>query len=88
MSDHATMMEIQRALGRIEAQGEAIKAHLGAQDQRMDRTDQRLDVLDQRLQAVEKKAAVSGATMGLATSVGMALVIEGAKAFFKSGGGR
>ncbi len=85
--NNQTMLEIQRSLGRIEAQGEAIKAHLERQDERMDKIDGRLDGVDTRLRAVETKAAVNGALMGTAASVGMALVIEGLKAFVKTKGG-
>ena len=65
-------------LGKIDGKIDGIAKHLTAQDHRLDK-------IDDRLRVVEQKAAVTGAISGGAISVGMALLIEGAKQYFTKG---
>lgn len=48
--------------------------------------DAKLDSIDGRLRTVEQKAAVMGALSGGAMSVGVALIVEGVKAWLNRGG--
>lgn len=88
-------------LGKIDGKLDGITAHLGRQDQRMDNMErqqsERMDkleanmaaqnkALDTRLRKVEQRAAVYGAFSGSAVSIGVALVIEGAKQYLRGGG--
>jgi hypothetical protein len=66
-------------LGKIDGKLDGISKHLSDQDKR-------LDGIEQRLRTVEQKAAVSGALSGGAISVGLALIIEGAKQWMKQAG--
>ena len=72
-------------LGRIDGKLDGIKDHMARQDTRLDqferRVTERLDNMDVRLRDVEKKSAVIGAVSGSAVSVGIALLIEGVKAW-------
>ena len=67
-------------LGQIDGKLDGISKHLSAQDQR-------LAAMDERLRTVEQKAAVSGAISGGAISIGLALIIEGAKQWMNRGSG-
>ena len=71
--------EIHRALGRIEGQlqglGERLDIH-GAQ----------LTGIDGRLGAVEKDAAREGGKRGVVAAVGIAIMVESARAWAKSHG--
>lgn len=67
-------------LGKIDGKLDGISKHLSAQDTR-------LDGIEERLRTVEQKAAVSGAISGGAISVGLALIIEGAKQWMNRGSG-
>lgn len=49
-------------------------------------TNERLDSMDGRLRTVEQKAAVAGAVSGGAISIGIALIIEGARAWLRRDG--
>ena len=66
-------------LGRIDGKLDGVQEHLHRQDKR-------LDTIDDRLRVVEQKAAMTGAFSGGAVSIGMALIIEGLKAWVGSGG--
>lgn len=67
-------------LGKIDGKIDGISKHLTQQDGR-------LDGIEQRLRTVEQKAAVTGAISGGAISVGIALVVEGLKQWYRSHGG-
>lgn len=67
-------------LGKIDGKLDGITEHLNKQDVR-------LDGIEERLRAVEQKAAVTGAISGGAISVGLALIIEGAKQWMARGSG-
>jgi hypothetical protein len=67
-------------LGKIDGKLDGISKHLGQQDTR-------LDGIEERLRTVEQKAAVTGAISGGAISVGLALIIEGAKQWMARGSG-
>lgn len=77
-------------LGKMDGKLDSITAHLSRQDQRIDALDQRMEerhnAIDKRLRVVEQKAAVAGAISGSAVSIGIALAIEGAKAWLSRGG--
>ncbi len=49
--------------------------------------DARHTQLDGRLRAVEQKAAVVGAVGGTAAGLGVALIVEGVRAWFRGGAG-
>ena len=66
-------------LGRMDGKLDGISTHLKAQDERLDK-------IDDRLRVVEQRAAVAGALSGGAMSVGIALIIEGAKQWLGRGG--
>ena len=61
-------------LGKIDGKIDDISKHLSRQDGR-------LDAIDDRLRVVEQKAAMTGAMSGGAISIGIALIIEGAKSW-------
>ena len=61
-------------LGKIDGKIDDISRHLSRQDGR-------LDAIDDRLRVVEQKAAMTGAMSGGAISIGIALIIEGAKSW-------
>lgn len=66
-------------LGRIDGKLDGISEQLNSQDQRLDK-------IDDRLRSVEQKAAINGAVSGSVVSVGMALLIEGAKQWLSTKG--
>lgn len=66
-------------LGKIDGKIDGISKHLSQQDTR-------LDGIEARLRTVEQKAAVTGAISGGAISIGIALIIEGAKQWMHGGG--
>ena len=78
-------------LGKIDGKLDGISQHLARQDVRIDamdkRVNERLDGMDERLRDVEKKSAVIGAVSGSAVSVGVALIIEGVKTWWRGGVG-
>ena len=78
-------------LGKIDGKLDGIRDHMNRQDTRIDNFDkrvtERLDGMDTRLRDVEKKSAVIGAVSGSAVSVGIALVIEGVKQWWRGGVG-
>lgn len=67
-------------LGKIDGKIDGISKHLTQQDTR-------LDGIEERLRTVEQKAAITGAISGGAISVGIALIVEGAKQWLHRGGG-
>lgn len=67
-------------LGKIDGKLDGISAQMSAHDQR-------LIGIEKRLRVVEQKAAVTGAISGGAISVGLALIIEGAKQWMSRGSG-
>lgn len=73
-------------LGRIDGKLDGIKGHLNQQDVRMDRQDANIKTLDERVRGLEQRAAVAGAISGGAISVGIALIVEGAKQWLARGG--
>lgn len=85
-------------LGEISGKIDGIGKHLAQQDVRMDRQEsairdlaERQDnnhkELEARVRTLEQRAAVAGAISGGAVSIGVALLIEKAKAWMASGGG-
>ncbi len=56
-------------------------------DKRFDGIDDRFDGMDDRLRVVEQRSAVAGAISGGAVSVGLALLVEGVKAWLTRPGG-
>lgn len=67
-------------LGKIDGQLSGISQQLTQQDGR-------LEGIEARLRTVEQKAAVTGAISGGAISVGIALVVEGLKQWYRGHGG-
>jgi hypothetical protein len=55
-------------------------------DKRMGTMEANVGGIDKRLRTVEQKAAVIGAVSGGAMSFGVALIVEGVKAWLASGG--
>ncbi|MBL1321547.1 MAG: hypothetical protein COA63_010880 [Methylophaga sp.] len=58
-----------------------IKGELKGMNKRLEK----IDTLDNRLRDVEVKAAKNGAISGGVAGIGIALIVEGAKAVFKHG---
>lgn len=71
--------EIHRALGRIEGQLQGI-------GERLDIHGSQLAGIDSRLGAVEKDAAAAGGKRGVVAAVGIAIMVESARAWAKSHG--
>ena len=71
--------EIHRALGRIEGQLQGI-------GERLDGHGEQLTAIDDRLRSTETAAAREGGKAGVLTGIGVALLIESARAWAKSKG--
>ncbi|MBX3588840.1 MAG: hypothetical protein KF796_19585 [Ramlibacter sp.] len=79
-------------LGRIDGKLDGLKDQLNTEmagvNDRLDEQAGQLTALDARLRTVEQKAAVLGAASGGAMALGVALIVEGAKAWWTSRGGQ
>jgi hypothetical protein len=78
-------------LGQIHGLVQSLRDGQVAQTNRLDqmeqRIDERFDGMDDRLRVVEQRSAVAGAISGGAVSVGLALLVEGVKAWLTRPGG-
>lgn len=73
-------------LGQIHAMVQSIRDGQAEQNKRFDKLDERIDTIDGRLRVVEQKAAIAGAVSGGAVSVGIALIAEGLRQWFRAHG--
>ena len=74
-------------LGEIKGLVQGLKEGQDLQTRRIDAMQCTIETMDGRLRNVEQKSAVIGAVSGGAMSIGIALIIEGAKQFLAGRGG-
>lgn len=86
MNDNTRSQEL-LLLGEIKGIVQGLKDGQDLQTKRIDAMQGTIENMDGRLRNVEQKSAVIGAVSGGAMSIGIALIIEGAKQFLVGRGG-